>query len=232
VVRGYSVVCADAVELRLPAAVPDLSGVNARTATRRSQVAILVTTAALFLAAGCASLRQVMALRQVHFDIERAEGIRLAGVALEPVRSFSDLGVIDAGRLAGAVTRGAVPLQFDLIVRGVNPADNRTTARMLRMTWTLLLNGRETISGAIDTTYTFAPGEPTLVRVPVSLDLYQFFRSNARDAFELARGLSGAASRPTEIAVRAEPIIDSPLGAIRYPEPITIIRRTIGGELR
>ena len=75
----------------------------------------------------------------------------------------------------------------------------------------------------------FVPGQPTDMAIPIRLDLYQFFRSNARDAFELAKGLSGTSSRPTEIALRAVPTIDTPLGAITYPGSITVVRRTVGG---
>lgn len=180
-------------------------------------------------ALACATLRQVAALRQVDFAIDRVASVRLAGVGLDRVRSFNDLGVLDGGRLAAAVARGAVPLEFALHLRGENPAENRVTARMVRMQWILDLNGRETISGTIDTTYLFPPGEPQDVAVPVRLDLYQLFRTSAREAFDLAAGLAGAASRPTEVALRAVPTIETVLGPITYPGSITIVRRTVGG---
>lgn len=193
---------------------------------RRAAALVLVAT---LTASGCATVRQLTALRQVEFTIERVAGVTLAGVALERVRSFADLDLLDAGRLAAAVAHRQVPLEFTLHVRGQNPAENPVTARMLRLTWTLALNGRETVSGTIDTTYTFPPGEPQDVAVPVRLDLYEFFQASGRDAFELALGLLGAAARPTEVSLRAVPVIDTPLGAIHYPSAITIVRRTVGG---
>ncbi len=179
--------------------------------------------------AGCATMRGLLALRQVDFEVDRVATVRLAGVSLDRIQSPSDVGVLDAARLAAAVARHQVPLVFDLHILGRNPADNRTTARLVRMTWTLALNGRETVSGTIDTSYTFAPGVATDMRVPISLDLWQFFQSSASDALNLALGLAGLGSRPTEVSVRAVPTIDTPLGAIQYPTPITIVRRTVGG---
>jgi len=179
--------------------------------------------------AACATLRQVAALRQVDFAIDRVASVRLAGVGLDRVRSFSDLDVLDGGRIAAAVARGQVPLEFSLHLRGLNPPENRVTARMVRMQWILDLNRRETISGTIDTTYLFPPGQPQDVAVPVRLDLYQFFRSSAREAFDLAAGLAGASSRPTEVALRAVPTIETALGPITYPGSITIVRRIVGG---
>lgn len=200
-------------------------------ANRRTALKVATLAAVAVLAVGgCATVRQVLALRQVQFDIERADGVRLAGVALAQVRSFSDLSLLDAGRIAAAIASGNVPLEFDLMIRGENPAENGVAARLVRMTWTLALNERETISGNIDSTYTFAPGTPTVFAVPISLDVYRFFRANARDAFELAKGLSGVSSTATRISVTAMPVVDTPLGEIRYPEPIVIVRRTVGGE--
>jgi len=191
---------------------------------------VLLTCASLALPlAGCATARQLAALRQVHFAIERASSVDLAGVRLDHIRSTRDVATLDAARVGAAVLRRQVPLVFTLHVSGENPAENAVTARLLRFSWTLLLNGRETISGAVDTVYTFEPGRPTEMRIPIQLDLYQFFRANARDALELAFGLLGRASRETAITLTAVPVIETPLGAINYPGAITVVRRTVGG---
>jgi hypothetical protein len=193
--------------------------------------AVLLAAAAPFaLAAGCAAARQLAALRQVRFVIERASQVELAGLRLDHVRSLAELSPRDGARLATAVFQQDVPLSFTIHLSGENPAENAVTARMARVTWTLLLNGRETVSGAVDTTYTFPPGQPTEVRIPVRLDLYRFYRTSARDAFDLALGLLGQAGRQTDVALTAVPVIDTPLGAISYPGAITIVRRTVGGE--
>ena len=190
----------------------------------------LATAAAVALVlAGCATMRGVLALRQVDFEVDRAAAVRIAGVSLDQLRSPGDLDMLDGARIAAAVVRRQVPLSFDLHLLGRNPAENQTTARLIRMQWTLDLNGRETVSGILETAYSFAPGEVTDVRVPISLDLWQFFQGSAADALDLAAGLAGIGSRRTEVALRAVPTIDTPLGPIRYPGAITIVRRTVGG---
>ncbi|MFI5279805.1 MAG: hypothetical protein ACHQU1_04875 [Gemmatimonadales bacterium] len=189
----------------------------------------MAACAALATITGCATARQYLALQQVQFRVDRAADVRLANVGLDHVRSFDDLSLQDGARLAAALVSQRLPLVFDLHIIGENPATNRVTARLMRMEWTLLLNGTETISGSLDTVYTFAPGAPTDVVVPVRLDVLRFFRVNGRDAFELAKGLAGAGGRPTEIAVRAVPTIETPIGSITYPNAITIVRRTVGG---
>lgn len=192
---------------------------------RRAWGALLL---ALF-ATGCATLRQVTALRQVDFEIDRVTGVRLATVNLDRVRSLRDLGPLDAGRLAAAVGRQVVPLDFVVHLAALNPPENPVTARLVRFQWTVDLNGRETVSGILDTAYTFPPGVAQDVAIPVRLDLWRFFETSAADAFNLAAGLAGMDSRRTDVVVRAVPTIDTPLGALRYPHAITIIRRTVGG---
>jgi len=177
---------------------------------------------------GCATARQFAALRQVTFAIDGVRGIRLAGVSLDGVRRVSDVSTFDAARIGIAVLRNQVPLSFDIHVGGSNPAENPTTARLIRMQWTLDLNGRETVSGVLDTAYTFPPGLTTDVRIPISLDMAQFFQNSATDAIDLALGLAGLGTRQTEVVIRAVPSIDTPLGRISYPNPITIVRRTVG----
>jgi hypothetical protein len=202
----------------------------ASTGRRRARArAGAAATLALGLAA-CATAQGILALRQVDFGIDRVATVRLAGVSLDHVRSASDVSLLDYGRITAAVLRHQIPLEFDVHVMGANPQANNTTARLVRMQWTLDLNGRETVSGTLDTAYTFPPGSTTDIRVPVRLDLAQFFQSSAADALDLALGLAGLSSRQTEVVLRAVPIIDTPLGPIRYPSAITIVRRTVGAQ--
>lgn len=193
---------------------------------------VLLTGSLALAATGCAAARQIAALKQVQFAIDRAQQVDLAGIRLDNVRSTSDVSGMDAARIAAAVLRRNVPLAFTIVVRGENPADNAVTARMLRFNWTLLLNDRETVSGSVDTAYTFAPGQPTDMLIPVHLDLYQFFNTNAREALDVALGILGRSSRPTDIVLTAVPVIDTPIGPINYPNRITIVRRTVGGATR
>lgn len=194
----------------------------------RSRRSLLLCGLVLASVTACATARQFAALRQVTFSIAGVRGVRLAGVSLDNVRRPSDISAFDAARIGAAVLRRQVPLEFDIHVDGTNPADNPTTARLLRLAWTLDLNGRETVSGTLDTAYMFPPGVTADVRVPIRLDMAQFFQNSATDAIDLALGLAGLGTRQTEVVLRAVPTIDTPLGPIAYPNPITIVRRTVG----
>jgi len=178
----------------------------------------------LLLAGGCATLQQFAALRQVEFAIDGVGAGRLAGIDLARVRSAGDLRAVDAARLATAVADEELPLEFTIDVRAENPAENQTTARMVRFAWTLLLDDRETIDGVVDREITLPPGEPQIIPVGIRLDLIEFFDGNASELLDLALRFAGADSDGTDVKLRALPTVDTPLGPIEYPATITIVR--------
>lgn len=180
-------------------------------------------------ASACATMQQVMALRNVDFALDRVERVRLAGVALEGKRSFSDLSFADAARLTAAVADRNLPLSLDVHLTALNPDDNTVDARLMRLDWTFLLEGRETLSGVFEDEIVLPPGEPRDVPIPVSLNLVEFFDGSARDLVNLALALSGEGDETAEVALRASPVVQTVLGPIRYPQPITI-SGTVGGK--
>ena len=177
----------------------------------------------------CAALQQMAALRNVEFSLDRVSDLRLAGIDLGRVSSFEDLGLADAGRLALAVSRGELPLDFQLHVLATNPQENSTDARLVQMDWTLLLQDRETLTGVFDGDVLLPPGQPTDVPITLGLNLVDFFEGSAQDLLELALSLSGQGGEPKNVALRATPVIDTPLGPMRYPRPITIVNTEVGG---
>ena len=184
----------------------------------------------LLTMAGCATLQQVMALRDVDFSFDRVANVRVADVQLDRVRSFSDLGLADAARLTAAVADRDLPLSLDIHLRAVNPEDNTVDARLVRMDWTLLIEGREALSGVFDDEIVLPPGEPRDVPFPVTLNLVEFVDGSARDLFELALSLAGVGGEPAELAIRASPVVQTVLGPIRYPRPLTLVRGTVGQD--
>jgi hypothetical protein len=182
----------------------------------------------LLMVAGCATLQQMAALRKVDFSLDRLSNPRLAGIDLGQIRSYGDLGLADAARLALAVTQNNLPMDFLLHLRAENPADNGTEARLMRMDWTLLLQDRETLSGVFEGEVLLPPGQPRDVPIRMSLNLVEFFDGNAQDLLELALSITGQGGAPKDVALRASPVVDTPLGPIRYPTPITILSREVG----
>jgi hypothetical protein len=131
--------------------------------------------------------------------------------------------------LASAVSQRTLPMDFTVHLTAVNPEDNSVDARLVRMDWTLLLQDRETLSGTFADETLLRRGQPTDVPIDVSLDLLDFFQGSAQDLFDLALSIADPNAPPTEVALRATPTVDTALGPIRYPRPITIVSRDVGG---
>jgi hypothetical protein len=199
-----------------------------RSRPRATRTRARALAALTVLLAGCATLQQLAALRDVDFSVDRVSGVRLAGIDLTGVRSYSDLGVTDAGRLALAVSQRELPMDFRVHLTALNPEDNSVDARLVRLDWTLFLQGRETLSGVFADETLLPRGQPTDVPISVSLDLIDFFEGSARDLLDLALAVSGQGGAPTEVTLRAVPTVDTALGPIRYPQPITIVSREVG----
>jgi len=96
------------------------------------------------------------------------------------------------------------------------------------MDWTLLLQQRETVSGTFAQETLLRRGQPTDVPIQISLNLVDFFQESARDLVDLALSLAGQGGAPTEVTLRATPTVDTAIGPIRYPQPITIVSREVG----
>lgn len=198
-----------------------------------SSVAVLRLFSGSFLLlalSGCATLQQVMALRDVDFAFDRVADVRLAGVDLDRIRSFSDLGLTDAARLTAAVADRDLPLSLNVHLNATNPEDNTVDARLVRMDWTLLIEGREALSGVFDDEVVLPPGEPRDVPFPVTLNLVEFVDGSARDLFDMALSLAGVGGEPAELAIRASPVVQTVLGPIRYPSPLVLVRGTVGQD--
>ena len=193
--------------------------------TRRT-LGLIMLAAAM---AGCATLRQITALRRVDFSLAGVDDGRLAGVDLRRIANYGDLDALEIGRIALAVARRDVPLEFRVLIRADNPADNRTAATMVRLAWTLLLDDKETVNGVLDTAVVIPPGQTATIPLPMRVNLRQFFDGPARSLVDLAASVAGVGNHPTRITVRAVPTINTPIGPITYPNPITIVNRTVGG---
>lgn len=177
---------------------------------------------------GCGMLREIANLRLVDFSIDSVTNANLAGVDVDRIQSYRNLSVTDMALLGTAVARGRLPMEFVVNIEADNPEENGVQARLVQMDWTLLLEDRPTISGLLEEEYVIPPGAPTIIPLRVRVDLLEFFDENLPDLVELALAVSGKQGAPKRIRFEATPTVRTPLGAIRYPQPITIMSRDVG----
>ncbi len=182
----------------------------------------ILSAAALGGITGCAGLREAIALRQVDFRYDRISDPAIVGIPLSRLTRYEDLSIVDVGRLALAVASKDVPLDITVHLEGKNPATNNTTARMMRLDWVYLVDEKSIISGQMTQEFAFPPGEVRDVPVGVRFNLVGLFGNDGRVLFDTALILSGQRTTTKKVALRLTPTIDTSLGPIRYPVPITL----------
>jgi len=202
------------------------SFMSSRPGSVLSRILLLVLTVGVLTS--CQTLREVASLKDVQFRIDRATDARLAGVDLAGVESYQDLRGADVARLGAALSGGELPLSFTLHVSAENPASNSVDARLTQMDWTLLLDEQETITGVFDREVVLPPGTPKDVPVSIELDLISFFDQNLQGLVDLATAVGGEGP-PTNVSLRVQPTIRTALGPMKYPTPITVVSRDVGG---
>jgi hypothetical protein len=183
----------------------------------------------VLFATGCQTLREIASLRHLDFAMSGVSTPRLAGVDLSSVRAPEDLSPSDMLRLGSAVLRKDLPLDVRLMVSAQNPESNSVDARLVGLDWTLLLDDKETISGFTEGDILIPPGATADVPVVVSLNLIEFFDQGVGDLLDLALAVAGAGGSPTRVKLQATPTVNTVIGPIRYPNPITIASKSVGG---
>ena len=167
-------------------------------------------------------MREAIALRQVDFRYNGISNPAIVGIPLSSLVRYEDLSIVDVGRLALAVASKDVPLDITVHLEGMNPASNNTTARMMRLDWDYLVDDRLVLSGRMAGEFVFPPGQPRDVPLEVRFNLAEFFGTDGRVLFDTAVALSGQPTTKRRAALRLTPTIDTSLGPIRYPVPITL----------
>ena len=196
--------------------------------SNRFSVLALALLVPMLTLSGCQTLREVANLRLVDFFLDRVTDARLAGIDISRIRSYNDLSATDVIRLTTALTQKRVPLDFMLHVRAENPPENNVQARLVEMDWTLFLEDEETISGVLEQNIVLPAGQVTDIPIRIQLDLVDFFDRNLPDLVDLALSVAGQGGSPKRVMLRAVPTIDTPLGPLRYPQPITIASKEVG----
>jgi len=171
---------------------------------------------------GCATAKEIIALRQVDFRFDRLSGARVAGISLDRIHSYDDVTPVDLARLTIAVASKDVPLDVTVHLSGLNPAANSTTARLVAMDWVYLVDDRDIVSGRLTEAFTFVPGEPRDVPIPVTFNLARAFDGDGAALLNTALALVGQRTSTHKVSLRISPTVDTSLGPIRYPTPITI----------
>jgi len=184
------------------------------------RLAVILGATLLLLLSSCAALQQAMELSSVKFTFDRVSSVRVAGIDLMNLHSVDQLNMFQVARATLAVSRENLPLDLTVHVKTENPLINQVAATLVSMDWTLMLDGRETISGTLNDRISLPAGEAQTIPLRLSLNMFKFFNEkSAVDMLDLALAFAGSkGSVPQGVALKIHPTIDTPLGLMRYKE--------------
>jgi hypothetical protein len=194
---------------------------------RRHPITCAIALSALLTLPGCAAIQELAALRTLTFRFASVSNVRLAGIAIGPGSSYSSLGLADVTRLGSAVVSKQVPIELVAHLDATNPAENKVSARLVGLGWTLFVEERQALAGDLGAPVAIAPGATADVPLAVRFDLLQFAGGGARDLFDLALGIAGQGQVAKELRLEMLPTVETSLGPIRFPAPV-VVRRQVG----
>lgn len=179
----------------------------------------------IILLNSCAALKELSTFSKCQFRIDKLTQPEIAGVRIDNKNSFSDLSIVDAGKVTASLLTGRLPLTFNLNVQAKNP--NPTLAAMNKMDWIAMLDGVEVLRGSSnDRVEIAANGGTTMIPLKISVDLKEVLSGKSKDALlNLAFNLADPQGNPSRVKLKIKPTIMLGNVPVQYPGYITLSKQ-------
>lgn len=167
-------------------------------------------------------VNQVSNLSKCDFKLESVQNLKLAGINVQNISSLSDLKMLDATRLAAAVTNQQFPLDFLLNIEAKNP--NSSAAGITKIDWILLIDNIEMTQGMLDRQVTIpANNGVAIIPMQMNVDLKKVLSGKSADAIlNFGLNLSGNGNKPTRFTLKMKPTITVNGFPITYPGYLSV----------
>lgn len=176
-------------------------------------------------------MKQIENISRLKFRLDSIDNFSVMGVNISNKNSVRDFNVLDAAQFLNGITRGTLPVSFNIYIDALNPNDGdgypRQDLDIVNFSWKLFIDYKETIAGNISNPIS-VPGRGEATRFPINInfDLYKFFSDRGYDGLiDLALKLGGLGGNAHRVTLKAKPTVKSIFGNITYPGEIDIIDR-------
>jgi hypothetical protein len=191
---------------------------------------LIIVITSLLIAAGCSILKTFVNVSRLKFKLDNVTDFQVSGISINNKTSLNDFNTVDIVKLTAGVTKGELPVTFVLNVNAINPNDGSsgfpaTEITMKSFAWKLFVDEKETISGNIASPVTVpGTGETKVIPLEIKFDMLNFFKDKGyENLMQLVLNLGGAKGSASQLKLVAEPVLGTPIGDLRYPQPITIV---------
>jgi len=187
----------------------------------------------LFLLVSCNkfNINNIIDIKKLQFKLDSVSDFKVMNISLNNIKSISDFNPLEMLSLSSAISKGNLPLDFtlNLAVKNPNPSATElfnTAITLKSLPFKLFLDDRETIAGNIKEPLTVRGTQTMIIPLQIKLNILEFFNEkNMGSLFNLAKNLSGVSNEPVKAKLTASPVLDTPIGEMKYGKPITIIEK-------
>jgi len=193
---------------------------NACNLMRTYKILFITSISLLLFFTSCDVMQQVSqinTLTKCEFRLESVQQLNLAGINVQNVKSISDLNMLDAAKIASALSSQQFPLDFTLNIEAKNP--NTSAAGMTHIDWILLIDDIEMTRGMQDKPVTI-PANNGIAIIPMQMhvDLQKALSGKSADAIiNFGMNLAGNGNKPTRFTLKMKPTITVGGFPITYP---------------
>lgn len=180
--------------------------------------------------AGCSVYDTFQNINRLKFKLGDINNFKVLDISIENKKSYKDFSAMEIITLTSAVSKGDLPVSFTLNVIADNPNDGegggpRTDVSIESFPFTLFINEKETISGNIEKPVSVpGKGESEVFSLNISFDLMKMFKDKGiQELANLVLKIGGQGGDPSDLMIKAKPVLGTPLGKIDYPKELTIV---------
>jgi hypothetical protein len=176
----------------------------------------------LFFSPACIQIKQAIQLAKCNFRLKDVANLDLAGVDVQKIESWSDIGFMDIAKLTASFAQGTLPVKFTLNIELRNP--NSEEAALNRLDWVLMIDETQLAEGTTNQRVEVLPNGGTAVMpISISSDMKKILSGESLQSLaNLVLNMADNGGKPTKLTLKAKPYINIGNSTIAYPGYINI----------
>jgi LEA14-like dessication related protein len=182
---------------------------------------------------GCSVIQTFSNITRLKYKIGSATNYQVAGVDVKNKKSVKDFNAMEVLKLSSSLLRGSLPLTFVLNIEAKNPNDGSggypaSDISISSFPWRLFVNEKEVVNGELrEPVIVPGKGEATIIPLQIQFDLAKTFKEKSLDdLLDLVLKAAGAGGSTSNLKLKVQPSLGTPIGNIKYPEEISIVDKT------
>ena len=178
--------------------------------------------AVIFLAS-CGMYNKMQTFTKCDFKLKSLEPITLAGINIQKISKFNDLGILDVAKITAAYISKSLPLNITANIFVTNP--NPSPAAMTKMDWILEIDKIHIATGILNKRVDVpANGGTAIFPVEINSDLIKVLSGKSKESIQdFGFGLSDANNKASSrIALKVKPYVTISGINLSYPDYFTV----------